>query len=204
MLTVATPPAASRDTPPLILPADCADVRELRGDLSIARVRSGTEGELVQWLDSQGYGFYSPRERVVREYKIAGTERYRRKSWYRGVIPGMVIVADGYEGRSAATEYGRKWSNTVYGWIGFQGSGATGERLREELYRLQCHLAQDPSLKRLSGLAVGTRCRVTTGKFEGYEGTIIADGEDELFRVNLKYAFTAELNIEARFLEPIY
>lgn len=184
------------------LPSSITDVRELPGDLSIARLRSGSECRLAEFLNHGGYGFYNPRETVIKEYP-SGKGTYVRRSWDRGVMPGLLVVSNGYEGRQACAQFGRMWSNTLYGFIGFQYSGALARQLRDELFRIQQHLREDPTLKHLSGLAPGVRCRVTSGAFKGLEGKVSADGPGETFVVELRCLGVVEVQIDGRLLEPI-
>jgi transcription antitermination factor NusG len=156
------------------LSPDVSSVAEIQGDFSIARVRSGTEDKLAEWLSDHGNQWYTPRELVRRYYRAEkNSDRLQSKTWSRAFIPGVVFVGNGWDGRECAAVYGNCFSNRLYNFIGpVYDDAHGGQRLRRELLQIEGLLGIDPTLSAHSGIRVGHRVAITDGAFKGMVGPV--------------------------------
>lgn len=164
------------------LPASCGSVAEIHGPYSVAVVRSRCEGPLARYLADRFIDFYNPRRRVIRFYDG------RRKEWGSALFPGILFVGHGQEGRDACGKYGERHHNQFRGFIGFAYEGSVGQKLLDELGRVERMLTVDPSLEGITGLRRGVRVRVNhPSPFQDLEGVIEGDGGDGRVYVNLPW-----------------
>ena len=169
--------AFADDTPPL--PPGLASVADLRGDISVARVRGRSEREVVRHLLRHGVDYYFPLQLVRRWY--AG----RKREWTTAFIPGHLFVGGGYDGRAAVAEYGRQFAGRVFGFIGLADSAGMQRQLRSELGKIELLLGNDPTLSARAGIARGVAVRVVAGPFAGWDGVVETVGPRCTFWVRL-------------------
>lgn len=187
------------------LSPDVSSVAEIAGDFSIARVRSGTEGKLGDWLSDHGIQWFTPRELVRKYYRADKTgDRLVSRTWSRAFIPGVVFVGNGWEGRECAGVYGNCFSNRLYNFIGpVYDDAHGGQRLRRELLQIEDMLGIDPTLSAHSGIRKGNQVRITQGAFTGFEGFVDKTAGGKVWINLVMMDRSVPLEIDVGFLERL-
>lgn len=172
------PPAVEQRAFPT-LPPGIFSVAELVGNLSIARMQERFTGYAVRHLIDYGIGFYRPRQQVQAAYSYG----VRRRT--RAFMPGVLIVANGQDGKEVLADYGNFFDGKFYGFTGLNDHPASQVKLRKELLIVEHRLVTDPSLIAYEGIAKGVKVRVTGGPFKDCEG-VVEDSLKRSFIVNLE------------------
>lgn len=177
------------------------DPGEWPGAVCIARCKVTTEAFIAERLGLDRVSYYLPHEKVVKEYDYGG--RIIRREYLRSMFPGALVVADGFRGREAAAQVGRRYADTVYGFIEVHSSAL---RFRQDILTLSRVLKADPDLRsiRSRGIAVGQRVRVTRGLFMGCVGVLIEEKQGHRFAVSLPLmGRMIPTDIGVEYLEPV-
>lgn len=149
-----------KDNPPL-LSASAASPAELQGTWWIAHTKARFEKAFAWDLIDLNIGYFLPM--IERERIVSGKRR-------RGVYPlfsSYVFVCGDEESRSNAFRTGRIASAIPV---------RDQKLLISQLESLHRALIGDAQLELYSSLAVGTRCKITSGPMAGLEGVIIERG----------------------------
>jgi hypothetical protein len=171
-------PAVEQEQFP-VLPPGVSSVAGLTGILSIARMQERFTGHAVRHLIDTGIGFYRPRQQVQSVY-AHGVKRRTR-----AFMPGVLIIANGHEGKEILADFGGFFDGRFYGFVGLNDNPLCQAKLRGELLKVEDALDKDPHLIAYEGLAKGVKVRVTAGRWQGFEG-VIDETLKRSFVVNLE------------------
>lgn len=178
----------SGDNPP-ITPPRVESLIDLPGPWWVGHTRARFEKTFAWDLDRRGIGYFLP---MVERVRVSGG---RKRRVMQPLFPGYVFFC----GESAA-RYDAMCTGRLCQTIAVVDQDA----LRNELRALEIALVGGAQLDRYTGPAIGDRCRVTAGPFEGVEGTVVEHrGHARLVLQVQMLCQAAVLEIESDLLEPV-
>jgi transcription antitermination factor NusG len=176
------------DNPPILPPAT-PSLQAITGHWWIAHTKARFEKAFAFDLLRRGTGYFLP---LIQRVKISGGKKRRVML---PLFPSYVFFCGGEEDRYAALATNRICR--VIDPIDQAG-------LLSELGALETALASKAVLDPYPFAAVGRRCRVRSGPFEGIEGVVIErDGPTRLVLQVKMLGQGAAMEIDADLLEPV-
>jgi hypothetical protein len=175
------------DNPPVV-PPGTAGVAQLPGDWWVAHTRSRFEKAFAWDLLRQGIGYFLP---MLERTRVSGGRK--RRVWMP-LFASYVFFCGGEADRLSAMQTGRLCQTIP---VPDQQKFLCEITAIEKAVRGGGHLDPHPYA------AVGRRCRVTAGPFQGMEGVVIQRGK--LARLVLEVSILgqgASVEIDADLLEP--
>jgi transcriptional antiterminator RfaH len=176
------------DNPP-ILPPNTPSLRSMHGKWWIAHTKARFEKAFAFDLLRRGTGYFLP---LIKRVKMSGG---KKRHVMLPLFPSYVFFCGNAEDRYAALATNRlcRVIETI-----------DQEGLLRELSALETALAGKAVLDPYPFAAVGRRCRVRGGPFEGIEGTVIErDGPTRLVLQVKMLGQGASMEIDADLLEPV-
>jgi len=176
------------DNPPSITPG-AESPADLQGQWWVAHTKARNEKALAWDLLHNGIGYFLP----MREYVFFSGGRKRR-----GMMPlftSYVFFCGDDQARRLALATNRVCRTLDV---------ADQRRLISELAAIQQALAANADLQPYAGVAVGQRCRVKAGPFEGLEGVVVERRTRARLVLGVHLIKNgAALEIDADLLEPL-
>jgi len=176
------------DNPPMLSPM-ARTLAELQGQWWVACTRGQHEKSLARYLLAREVGYFLPMHQRVTFWR-----RVKRTSLLP-LFPCYVFVCGGRHDRETALK-----SNRI-----FRAIEVVNQRqLIAELAAIETALAANAELELYPSLAVGQRCRITTGPFEGLEGIVVERRNRARFVLTVGIlAQGAIMEIDGDLLQPV-
>lgn len=176
------------DNPPMLSPT-AQTLSDLQGQWCVACTRGQHEKALARYLLARGLGYFLPMHERVTFWR-----REKRRSLLP-LFPCYVFLCGDEHDRLIALQ-----SNRVFRTI----EVANQPQLIAELTFIEVALAAKAELELYPSIAVGQRCRITTGPFEGLVGVVLERRARARFVLNVHLTqMGAELMVDADLLEPV-
>ena len=174
------------DNPPILSPlAECLE--ELTGRWWVAHTKSRCEKAFVFNLIDHGIGYFLP---LIERVRISGG---KKRQVLHPLFGGYVFFCGDDEDRYRAMTTNRLCSTIEV---------HDQEDLRAELTAIEKALTGKAQLDPYPTLAVGRRCRIRAGAFQGLEGVVVR--RDKLTRIVLQVSILGQgvaMEIDADLLE---
>ncbi len=145
------------DNPPMLSPM-AQKLAQLRGQWWVACTRGQHEKSLARYLLAREVGYFLPMLKRVTFWR-----KVKRTSLVP-LFPCYVFVCGDKHDREAALK-----SNRIFRAI----EVVNQPQLISELAAIETALAANAELELYPSLAIGQRCRITAGPFEGLEGIVV-------------------------------
>jgi transcription antitermination factor NusG len=176
------------DNPP-VLPPTAGSLQEMTGTWWIAHTKARFEKAFAFDLLRRGTGYFLP---LIKRVKMSGG---RKRHVMLPLFPSYVFFCGGEEDRYAALA-----TNRLCQVIAVNDQAG----LLSELSALETAMASKAVLDPYPFAAVGKRCRVRSGPFEGIEGIVIErDGPTRLVLQVKMLGQGAAMEIDTDLLEPV-
>ena len=176
------------DNPPILSPL-AESLEELTGRWWVAHTKSRCEKAFAWELTDRGIGYFLP---LIEQVRISGG---KRRQVLHPLFGGYVFFCGDEEDRYRALTTNRLCST-------IEVSDQKG--LLAELTAIEKALAGKAQLDPYPSLAVGRRCRIRVGAFQGLEGVVVR--RDKLTRIVLQVSILgqgAAMEIDADLLEVL-
>jgi hypothetical protein len=182
------------DNPPMRHPATASSLRELRGGWCVAHTKARNEKALAWDLLSRGIPYFLP---MIPRLRFSGG---RRRRMLLPLFPSYVFVCGDQRARIAAMSTDRLCQMIPV---------HDQQTLIDELASLELALAGSADFDPYPFAAVGKRCRVKAGPFQGVEGIVVmrtAAGVSGAASLVLQVSMLgcgAAMEIDPDLLEPV-
>jgi len=176
------------DNPPMLSPV-APNLRQLQGRWWVGHTRARFEKAFAWDLHRMEVGYFLP---MVRRTKVSGG---RKRESLAPLFSSYVFFCGDDEVRYRAMTTNRLCQTIIV---------PDQERFRSELSAIEIALAGEAVLDLYPFAAVGQRCRIKAGPFEGTEGVVIQ--RDRAWRLVLHVSILgqgASMEVDADLLEPV-
>lgn len=177
------------DENPPMHPPMAADLTALEGQWWVAHTRSRFEKAFAWDLLHRGIGYYFP---MLQQVKVSGG---RKRRVLAPLFPSYVFFCGGDDDRYWAMTTNRLCQTIAV---------ADRAKFLREIGSIQKALSGKAVLDPYPQIAVGSRCRVKAGPFEGTEGVVIQRGK--LWRLVLQVSMLgqgAAMEVDADLVEVL-